>query len=149
MKTIPQNRRALARSIASQLENDQYLVDELHSEMSARSMVPLASPCLPDEEEVAEDYLAENNKLAVLDDDPHGIRGIMDDLNALIEPQSYDESGTIGEIIWDIRSEQCPDDEDPDERDFTISPKQLEEIGADMAEKLEAIKLKLGKLPEE
>ena len=145
MTETTRKRMVLAREIVNHIEKDKFLIDDIHAEMDQMSMPAIVSPKITHNmDEVVENHLANENQVAIHEDAIEGLKG---DIETLLEgSMGYDATGSIFECLYDIRQEQCPDDEDPDERAFTISPIQLLEITSDISQKLEKLVSKMENL---
>lgn len=136
---------ALAREIVSHISKDKFLIDDIHAEMDQMSMPAIVSPKITQNmDEVVENHLANEDQVAIHEDAIEGLKG---DIETLLEGSTgYDATESIFECLYDIRQDQCPDDEDPGERAITISPLQLLEITSDISQKLEKLVSKIENL---
>lgn len=139
--TTPAKRRALARSIASQLENNQPLIDDLHAELAARSMEPITPPEITEDlddhdSDLVKENLAMADRISVNLED---FTRMKDALLELTEPTWTDDTGTIWEKLAEIEEDQFDEDESELCPPFTITKKDMDDIKADMTTKLEAI----------
>jgi len=145
MNETMQKRMVLAREIVNHISKDKYLLDDIHAEMDQLSMPEIVSPKITQNmDQVVENHLADQNHLAIHEDDLEGLKGYVDTL--LEGSTGYDATGSIFECLYDIRQEQCPDDQDPDERAFSLSPDELLKITSDISTKLEMLISKIDNL---
>ena len=141
--TAPQKRRQLARSISSQLENDSFLKDDLHAELAARKMEPLACPTITENLDLS-DYgfgtVKESlESIGMLSMEPSGYEAVKGMVEGLVEADYCSEDETIWGRLAKVRFSQCSDDEDPDDKVFAITPHEYDLIVCDMVEKLEKL----------